>query len=588
MAFQRVHKWVENCDRGHDCDKNHSCHKNKDSPTVPTRLLEMTGSEETIRVVELGDQREHYLALSHCWGLSHRITTTKENIAKHRGGIPINQLPKTFREAVFIARELGIRYLWIDSLCIIQDDFSDWEHEASRMGSVYAHAYFTISALSSADDSSGCFREGSDIKTVSIEKPHISCDSWTTGRRAVPLAAPLIVGYNGDGVNLRIFQEMAMRGDRKTRVYVTFEWMPPSLKDSPRSYLVGQFGRKVDPFEHEPLNKRAWTLQERLLSARTLHYGSQEMYWECQYCVLCEDGAMMQREFPTLEKVLASRTPGAKDKSQHDIWHKLVEEYTARSLTRDQDKLPALSGLANSIAAKTGDGYAAGLWKRNIIKDLFWSVETIEPSHKCDDPEHDATMPPATKASVKRPTQYRAPSWSWASLDGKIEYWRLNEDTIQARCLDIHVSPAGKDKFGRVQLGWMTIEGPPYLLRPLEWSQERYKRVFKYTVLVELRNGTGIERFGEGHAKFDDKSYFPSFALRLDNEHAIILKGNGLRTFTRIGTVSSIRMSSVANAPNSAGLDEQGKNDSEQLAYSVEEVQAAEIANGSPQIVTIF
>jgi len=120
----------------------------------------------------------------------------------------------------------------------------------------------------------------------------------------------------------------------------------------------------------------------------------------------------MRREFPTLEKILVSRSPGAKDKPQYGIWHKLVEEYTVRSLTRDQDKLPALSGLANLVAEKTGDGYAAGLWKRNIIQDLFWSVEIVKPSHKCDDPEHNATMPPVTKASVKRLTQYRAPSWS--------------------------------------------------------------------------------------------------------------------------------------------------------------------------------
>jgi len=369
---------------------------------------------------------------------------------------------------------------------------------------------------------------------------------------------------------------------------------------------VGQFGRKVDPFEHEPLNKRAWTLQERLLSPRTLHYGSQEMYWECQYCVLCEDGAMMTREFPTLEKVLASRSPHKGDKPQHDIWHKLVEEYTARNLTRDQDKLPALSGLANSIAARTGDDYVAGLWKKNVIKDLFWLVEVVEPSHSCDNPEHDAALPPATKSSVKHPTQYRAPSWSWASLDGKIRYWPLDEAKIQARCLDIQISPVGKDKFGRVQLGWMTIEvspsrsiptsrcknlkvqGPLYLLRPLEWSEERYKRIFKFTVLVELCNGTGIERFGEGHAKFDGEAYFPSFALVLDNEHAIILKANGLKTFTRIGTVSLIQMSMVEEALKSVALDEQDKNESEKLAYSVEEVQAAEIANGSPQIVTIF
>ena len=359
---------------------------------------------------------------------------------------------------MLIARKLDISYLWIDSLCIIQDDFSDWEHEASRMGNVYAHAYLTISALSSADDASGCFRNGRDIKFASPHNPHISCDSWTTGFTAIPLAAGLIIGGRDNAVEIRRFREMAMQGDPKSRLYVTCEWMPPSLKDDPKYYLVGRFGREVDPFEHEPLNKRAWTLQERLLSPRTLHYGSQEMYWECQYCVLCEDGALMTREFPTMEKVVASRYPSGGDQPRHDIWHKLVQEYTGRHLTRDQDKLPALSGLANLMASKTGDRYIAGLWGNNIIKDLYWSVEINEPSHQCDDSEHDATMPPATKAIVKRPAQYRAPSWSWAALDGKIEYSHLNEKGIQARCLDIHVPPAGKDKFGRVQLGWMIIE----------------------------------------------------------------------------------------------------------------------------------
>lgn len=446
---------MEDCDRGHDCDKNHSCEKNKNSPTVPTRLLEVTRSKEIIRVVELGEHREHYLALSHCWGLSHRITTTKENIVKHREGIPISQLPATFKQAISIAWGLDIRYLWIDSLCIIQDDFSDWEREASRMGNVYAYAYLTISALSSADDSTGCFRNGSDIKVVSTLIPHISCDSWTTGLTAIPLAAGLIINNRVNAVDVRMFREMATRGD----IYVTCEWMPPSLIDSPRDYLVGRFGRKVAPFEHEPLNKRAWTLQERLLSPRTLHYGSQEMYWECQHCVLCEDGAVLTREFPTLGKVLASRSPPSGEKKPAtDWWHRLVEEYTGRNLTRDQDKLPALSGLANLMAAKTGDGYAAGLWKRDVIEDLFWSIEIVEPSHHCDDPAHDAMMPPATKASVKHPTQYRAPSWSWASLDGKVKYYHLNQACIQARCLDIQVSPSGKDKFGRVQLGWMIIE----------------------------------------------------------------------------------------------------------------------------------
>lgn len=127
-----------------------------------------------------------------------------------------------------------------------------------------------------------------------------------------------------------------------------------------------------------------------------------------------------------------------------------------------------------------------------------------------------------------------------------------------------------------------------YLLHQVEWEKERYKRVFKFTISVELQSGTGTKKFGSGHAKFDDETCFPSFALMLDNEHALILRSNGMRTFTRIGTVSLVRMSEVNDPSTRAGLVMQGKNEREKLGWSVEDEQAAGIADGSPQIVTLF
>jgi hypothetical protein len=103
--------------------------------------------------------------------------------------------------------------------------------------------------------------------------------------------------------------------------------------------------------------------------------------------------------------------------------------------------------------------------------------------------------------------------------------------------------------------------------------------VFKFTILVGLSTGTGKQTLVEGHGIFDDEPYFPSFALMLDNEHALILKANGPRTFTRIGTVSSIGKGVVENTAGSAGPEDE---------YSMEDEQAVKIANGSPQIVTIF
>jgi hypothetical protein len=136
---------------------------------------------------------------------------------------------------------------------------------------------------------------------------------------------------------------------------------------------------------------------------------------------------------------------------------RLVQQYSTRKLTIDSDKLPALSGLANLIAMKTGDTYLAGLWKSNLLNDLNWAIKAYEPTHSCTDTAHDATMPPATKSTVKYPTKYRAPSWSWASIDAEIDYISLR-DGLLATCVGVQVKPMGKDAFGRVASGNLTLK----------------------------------------------------------------------------------------------------------------------------------
>jgi hypothetical protein len=108
------------------------------------------------------------MTLSHCWGPAQLITTTANTIEQRKAGIPLEDLPQTFKDAVSLTRNLGIRYLWIDSLCIKQLDEEDWEAEASKMGSVYSHSYLNIAATSSAEGRGGCFKE----RLVSVvEKP---------------------------------------------------------------------------------------------------------------------------------------------------------------------------------------------------------------------------------------------------------------------------------------------------------------------------------------------------------------------------------------------------------------------------------
>ncbi|KKP06993.1 serine/threonine protein kinase [Trichoderma harzianum] len=134
--FRLLNQWIHLCDETHDYVRNNS-----------------------IRLVETSDNtNDHYVALSHCWGKlkkEDRFCTYARNIDALKMNIPYKALPKTFQDAVTVTRALGVPYLWIDSLCIIQEDEKDWELEATRMEEVFSFAYCTIAASRGTSSLSG-------------------------------------------------------------------------------------------------------------------------------------------------------------------------------------------------------------------------------------------------------------------------------------------------------------------------------------------------------------------------------------------------------------------------------------------------
>lgn len=216
---------------------------------LPTRIIDV-GDQQTddIRLIDREAMTSHeYIALSHCWGQGPMISTRTDNINSHRLRIDIERLPRSFQDAVTVSRGLNIRYLWIDSLCIIQDDNQDWDHEAARMQQVFSNAVCVIAATSVASSAEGF-----------------------------------------------------LRPSRQQREWVTLR--SPSGATRYICKSIDNFQRDV---EAAILNKRGWVLQERALARRSIHFTSTQLYMECGRGVHCESLHRLVKYAPF------SSTPGA-------------------------------------------------------------------------------------------------------------------------------------------------------------------------------------------------------------------------------------------------------------------------------------
>lgn len=355
------------------------CSESEDT-FLPTRVIDVgpSGGSEDPRLLVTAELRKRlknkllssrYIALSYCWGTSQTLTTTVATLAAMQVRIPWAELPLTIRDAVEVTRELGVRYLWVDALCIVQDSAEDWNAEASKMAAVYGGALLTIACAVGPDVHHG-------LSTIDQETGTLD-----------PAHAPAVV-----------------------------------LAD-------------------EPLNKRAWALQERLLSPRMLIFGSRDLYWECRTHQFSRSGIHYV--------LLCRRMPR---KSTAYDWKKIVEEYSCRAMTRETDKLPALAGLAASFEARKELSLLLGLVREHLPEELLWFQK--------DDSRIEPSLP----------SEYRAPSWSWASIHGEIAHpiamyhpqssvgVGIDGGHLWTRLVDTFDSPSAVPL--QIPDGWICLEGP--------------------------------------------------------------------------------------------------------------------------------
>ncbi|KAF2169181.1 hypothetical protein M409DRAFT_52461 [Zasmidium cellare ATCC 36951] len=304
--------WVDQCHYNQrDCSR-------QDKTPLPTRIIDVGYSDECIsaRLQVNRGQLGRYVTLSHCWGSAKRLVTNKRNLKKFQNEIPLNQMPETFQDAIKLTRLLGMRYLWIDALCIVQDDREDWRRESANMCSIYENAAFSISALVATDSSSG-FLHARDID-----------------------------------------QCVVAAGDLTFGVRPKLQSIDEALRES-------------------KLESRAWCLQERILAPAVLHIGHQQLFWECRACSVSETEPDSGEEGPSSRSPNSSFTyiPSAPDRKELlRLWYGLVKEYSARDLTKPTDRLPAIAGLADKVRREFGGSplYVDGLWLDDLMAGLLW------------------------------------------------------------------------------------------------------------------------------------------------------------------------------------------------------------------------
>lgn len=355
------------------CLNQHStCQASRDPlPALPTRVIDVNLADATgdPHLFVSNGQQGLYATLSYCWGYTHNLRTESRTLESFQKSIPFQSIPKTIREAITVTRKLGIRYLWVDTLCILQDSTEDWLREAKNIANVYKNSVLTIAAADSEDSEGGLFRQRVRSRTRPV----------TFSPRIAPF---------------------------------------PSSANSEVVFAFGDRQRSNDALRCESrLDRRGWVLQEQLLSPRILNYSFQELYWECTALLASESypagipndyDRNFERQYFTELKKLILGTHSKVDKDRvHMLWQHIIELYSKRGLSMETDKLVALAGAADQVSELLESRLLAGLWINWLWNDLLWWVNTGTGS---------------SRSRSVRPEQFKAPSWSWASINGPISY----------------------------------------------------------------------------------------------------------------------------------------------------------------------
>ncbi|KAI0914089.1 heterokaryon incompatibility protein-domain-containing protein [Ustulina deusta] len=406
-----------------ECTDKHQ-HDQPGNGFVPERLINVQGPiprlvrGADVTTVGTGAQKPAYAALSYCWGPAEdsksQLKTTSLSIAQRQAAITDAEMTEVLRDSVAITRALSIPYLWVDALCILQDDISDWERQCRDMAELYRSAHIVICAASSA-----------------------SCLQGFMGERGYRIRVPF-------------------RSTRKPSVvgsyYLQFKYAGCS-----RSVV---FSEAAADMQHNRWGNRGWVFQESWSASRRLVFGNANLHLYCPWGVQSMGSEREERETEKMESdengLSLSRLGTYGKEELYASWALLVCSYSRfedHSFTKATDILPALSGLASKYYEYTRDPYHAGLWEGDLFRGLMWywdgDSETL--------PERLCCLPSA----LMRHNDFPVPSWSPLARGMFVTHGAIykNDECLtnfqpEYTVLKAKTELAGNNPFGTIRKNW--------------------------------------------------------------------------------------------------------------------------------------
>jgi hypothetical protein len=419
-SFSTIHKWIRQC-------KNHSCCEDSRNWQRPTRLIDVgDNNSKNVRIHTTDPQSPvKYAALSYCWGGDQESKTVRARLEERCKGFPLAELAKTIQDAIVAARKLKLPFLWVDAICIVQDDPADKERELAIMDQIYSGALLTIVAARAKMADAG-FLQDRDLRQCYGTVCRVRYRETAEGEELLGFLAgnPLHVTYD------------------------------------------------------DPIDSRGWTFQERFRSFRTLRLGTRQTVWECPYGIKVDGGddhveisswsttafseskftgAPIDRPYPY---PLSSSIHRLQLEEALATWQNMIEEYSKRTLGESTDRLPAFAALAKAFGIYLGLGpeqYLAGLWAFDIHMQLQWRR-------------------PRYALKNWRCNKRNGPTWSWASLEGTVSFDHPRDsksrNTLEVDYKECQIEWKSPEfKYGEVLFGKLKVKG---LLRRLSLTNGKF------------------------------------------------------------------------------------------------------------------